>query len=210
MKRAQFWRYLTVATIMALVGVAILVQIIRVQGSPEVAGITGQGSYVWKTFYPARGEIYDRHGHLLAGNTTVYQIGVDLTPDERGVTPDLQTIAAAAQMALGMDPAEAMTTQTAGRGSHFTFTSFKFPSTAWRSREARSLCKRKKIGWVSGSPNRQLNSRTQNSLSRIIRPAYRAPWYLCPSPDDIPLITGSITSVKARSLRCSFITGAGE
>jgi cell division protein FtsI/penicillin-binding protein 2 len=107
MKKMHFWRYLTVAIVMAVVGISILVQIIRIQSSPEVAGITGQGAYIWKTFYPARGEIYDRHGHLLAGSKTVYEVGVDLT-----VQPDIQTIALAAQMALGMDPAKALTRMT--------------------------------------------------------------------------------------------------
>jgi cell division protein FtsI/penicillin-binding protein 2 len=102
-----FGRYLAIATVMALASIAIPVQIIRVQSSPEVAGITGQGAYIWKTFYPARGEIYDRHGHLLAGNKTVYEVGVDLT-----VEPDAQTIALAAQMALGMDPAEVLKKMT--------------------------------------------------------------------------------------------------
>jgi cell division protein FtsI/penicillin-binding protein 2 len=102
-----FGRYLAIATVMALASIAIPVQIIRVQSSPEVAGVTGQGAYIWKTFYPARGEIYDRHGHLLAGNKTVYEVGVDLT-----VEPDAQTIALAAQMALGMDPAEVLKKMT--------------------------------------------------------------------------------------------------
>ena len=30
-------------------------------------------------FYPERGEIYDRNGHLLAGNRTVYEVGVSLS-----------------------------------------------------------------------------------------------------------------------------------
>jgi cell division protein FtsI/penicillin-binding protein 2 len=102
-----FGRYLAIAIVMALAGIAIPIQIIRVQSSPEVAGITGQGAYIWKTFYPARGEIYDRHGHLLAGNKTVYEVGVDLT-----VEPDAQTIALAAQMALGMDPTEVLKKMT--------------------------------------------------------------------------------------------------
>jgi len=102
-----FGRYLVIAILMALAGIAIPVQIVRLQNSQEVAGITGQGVMVWKTFYPARGEIYDRHGHLLAGNKTVYEIGVDLTSN-----PDLQTIALAAQMSLGMDISEAMTKMT--------------------------------------------------------------------------------------------------
>lgn len=107
MKNSISWRYVTVATIVLMVGIAILVQIIRIQSSPEVAGVTGQGSYIWKTFYPARGEIYDRYGHLLAGNKTVYEVGVDLTVD-----PDVKDIALAAQMVLGMDPAEALTRMT--------------------------------------------------------------------------------------------------
>lgn len=107
MRMIYFGRYLAIAIVMALAGIAIPIQIIRVQSSPEVAGITGQGAYIWKTFYPARGEIYDRHGHLLAGNKTVYEVGVDLT-----VEPDAQTIALAAQMALGMDPTEVLKKMT--------------------------------------------------------------------------------------------------
>ncbi len=107
MKNPFSWRYMTIAIIMLVIGVAILVQIIRIQTSPEVAGVTGQGSYIWKTFYPARGEIYDRYGHLLAGNKTVYEVGVDLTAD-----PDVKNIALAAQMVLGMDPAAALAKMT--------------------------------------------------------------------------------------------------
>jgi cell division protein FtsI/penicillin-binding protein 2 len=102
-KNTFSWRYMTVAVILALLGLAIVVQIIRIQSSPEVAGITGQGTYIWKTFYPARGEIYDRYGHLLAGNKTVYEVGVDLTGDTNA-----EDIALVAQMVLGMDPAKAL------------------------------------------------------------------------------------------------------
>ncbi len=107
MKNPYSWRYLTVAIIITVIGIAVLVQIIRIQSSPEVAGVTGQGSYIWKTFYPARGEIYDRYGHLLAGNKTVYEVGVDLTAN-----PDVEDISLAAQMVLGMDPGKAMTKMT--------------------------------------------------------------------------------------------------
>lgn len=107
MIKASFWRYLTVAALLLLIGLGNLVQIVRIQTSPEVAGVIGQGDFLWKTFYPARGEIYDRHGHLLAGNRTVYEVGVDLTAD-----PDLPTIALAAQITLGMDPGEALRRMT--------------------------------------------------------------------------------------------------
>ena len=79
MRMLTYWRLLTITIIMALAGAAIPVQIVRIQNSPEVAGVTGQGAYIWRTFYPARGEIYDRRGSLLAGNKTVYEVGVDLT-----------------------------------------------------------------------------------------------------------------------------------
>ena len=91
------WRYLSITIIMATMGIAILVQIVRVQGSQEVAGVIDQGDFVWKDFYPPRGEIYDRNGHLLAGNKTVYEIGLDLTAN-----PDMPTVMLALQMS-GID-----------------------------------------------------------------------------------------------------------
>jgi cell division protein FtsI/penicillin-binding protein 2 len=91
------WRYLITAFILAALGIAILVQIVRIQNSPEVASVIDQGNYVWKDFFPPRGEIYDRHGSLLAGNKTVYEIGLDLT-----VNPDMPTVMLALQMS-GLD-----------------------------------------------------------------------------------------------------------
>ena len=94
MKRlTHAWRYFTSAAILATLGIAILVQIVRIQGSPEVAGVIDQGNYVWKDFYPPRGEIYDRNGNLLAGNKTVYEVGLDMT-----AKPDMQTVMLALQM----------------------------------------------------------------------------------------------------------------
>jgi cell division protein FtsI/penicillin-binding protein 2 len=91
------WRYLITVSLLALLGIAILVQIIRIQNSPEVAGVINQGNFIWKDFFPPRGEVYDRHGNLLAGNKTVYEIGLDLTAN-----PDIPTILLALQMS-GID-----------------------------------------------------------------------------------------------------------
>jgi len=115
MKMLPYWRYLTVAVTMIIVGAAIPVQIVRIQSSPEVAGVTGNGAYEWKTFYPARGVIYDRHGNLLAGNKTVYEVGVDLTamPALETKALDMQkNIALAVQMALGIDSAKVLKRMT--------------------------------------------------------------------------------------------------
>jgi cell division protein FtsI/penicillin-binding protein 2 len=86
-------RYLSAAAIFALLGIAILVQIVRIQASGEVKSVINQGLEVMEDFYPARGEIYDRNGNLLAGNKTVYEIGLDRTVD-----PDMTTVLQALQM----------------------------------------------------------------------------------------------------------------
>jgi len=91
------WRYLSVALLLAVLGIAILVQIVRIQNSPEVAGVIDQSDWEWKDFFPPRGEIYDRHGSLLAGNKTVYEIDLD-----RSVNPDMPTVMLALQMS-GID-----------------------------------------------------------------------------------------------------------
>jgi cell division protein FtsI/penicillin-binding protein 2 len=88
------WRFITSALILGAMGIAILVQIVRIQASPEVAGVIDQGNYIWKDFYPPRGEIYDRNGNLLAGNMTVYEVGLDITAN-----PDMPTVMLALQMA---------------------------------------------------------------------------------------------------------------
>jgi len=96
-QHSHAWRFLSTAFLLAVLGIAILVQIVRIQISPEVAGVIDRGNYVWKDFYPPRGEIYDRHGSLLAGNKTVYEIGLDLT-----AKPDMPTVMLALQMS-GID-----------------------------------------------------------------------------------------------------------
>ncbi len=60
---------------------AVIVQIIRIQTSEQALIFLSQGDRYageFQMFYPERGEIYDRNGHLLAGNRTVYEVGVSL------------------------------------------------------------------------------------------------------------------------------------
>ncbi|HSK87084.1 MAG TPA: penicillin-binding transpeptidase domain-containing protein, partial [Anaerolineales bacterium] len=64
-----------------LIGLAVIVQIVRIQNSEQAMIFLSQGdrySGEFQMFYPERGEIYDRNGHLLAGNRTVYEVGVSL------------------------------------------------------------------------------------------------------------------------------------
>ncbi len=75
-RRSQF-----LAAIFALFALGIVVQMTRIQNSPEAETfrqLSQDYAYEWRTFYPRRGEIYDRNGYLLAGEKIVYEVGVDL------------------------------------------------------------------------------------------------------------------------------------
>jgi len=66
---------------LALVGLAVIAQMFRIQSSEQAKVFLSQGDRYageFRMFYPERGEIYDRQGHLLAGNRTVYEVGVSL------------------------------------------------------------------------------------------------------------------------------------
>src|SRR5215216_807489 len=66
---------------LAIVAVGVVVQMIRIQYSEQAQAFILQGdrySGEFQMVYPERGEIYDRNGHLLAGNRTVYEVGVSL------------------------------------------------------------------------------------------------------------------------------------
>ena len=65
-----------------VIGVGVIVQMFRIQNSEQAKIFLSQGDMYageFRTFNPERGEIYDRNGHLLAGNRTVYEVGVSLT-----------------------------------------------------------------------------------------------------------------------------------
>jgi cell division protein FtsI/penicillin-binding protein 2 len=98
MKQPLSWRYLVTAALLGLVAFAVLAQIVRLQTNPEIRNLIGRSDWQVRYYYPARGEIYDRNGYLLAGNVTVYEVTVSL-PD----VTDPQAIALAAQMYLGRD-----------------------------------------------------------------------------------------------------------
>jgi len=95
------------AGILLFCALAIVVQMTRIQNSPE-ADIFRQEAQnyasEWKTFYPNRGEIYDRNGRLLAGQRTVYEIGVDLN-----TMTDAHAIAFAVSETLDMDYGDMIT-----------------------------------------------------------------------------------------------------
>jgi cell division protein FtsI/penicillin-binding protein 2 len=75
------WRFNLLAVLFFLAGVMVIIQIVRLQYSPERNEFVLQGEQYSRTlhiFYPPRGDIYDRWGRLLAGSTLVYEIGVQI------------------------------------------------------------------------------------------------------------------------------------
>jgi cell division protein FtsI/penicillin-binding protein 2 len=81
MKRQYQVRSLSLAIIFAVLAALVVLQIVRIQTSPEAATFLRQadryaGKYV--TLFPERGRIFDRDGFLLAGNQSIYEIGVSL------------------------------------------------------------------------------------------------------------------------------------
>src|SRR4030042_584003 len=75
------WRFNLLASLFMLAGVMIVIQLVRLQFSPERGEFVTQGDQYNRTlhiFYPPRGDIYDRWGRLLAGSTLVYEIGVQV------------------------------------------------------------------------------------------------------------------------------------
>jgi cell division protein FtsI/penicillin-binding protein 2 len=81
MRRQYAIRSLAVVIGLVMIGVGVIAQMIRIQNSEQAKIFLSQGDMYageFRTFYPERGEIYDRNGHLLAGNRTVYEVGVSL------------------------------------------------------------------------------------------------------------------------------------
>src|SRR5215216_142539 len=99
MRQQYAIRSMIIAAGLVLAGLAVIVQIIRIQTSDQAKVFLSQGdrySGEFQMFYPERGEIYDRNGHLLAGNRTVYEVGVGL-----GQMRDPQALAALLGTYLG-------------------------------------------------------------------------------------------------------------
>lgn len=93
------WRYTTLGILFTALAVFIIVQLVRIQISPEAEVFRNQGlaySMYRRTIVPPRGQIFDRWGHMLAGNVTVYEVGVDLA-----LVKDPATIAMALSTVVG-------------------------------------------------------------------------------------------------------------
>jgi cell division protein FtsI/penicillin-binding protein 2 len=100
MKRESFARFDFIGGMMTIAALVIFAWVIRLQTGPEKQKILDRKTLqetTKKTIYPERGNIYDRWGHLLAGNTEVFEIGID-----RSLNIDRETIMATLSNVLSM------------------------------------------------------------------------------------------------------------
>jgi cell division protein FtsI/penicillin-binding protein 2 len=101
MKQNSFARFNFVGGVMTVVALVIFAWVIRLQNGPEKEDLLSKKNAqetTKKIIYPERGNIYDRWGHLLAGNMEVYEIGVD-----RGKDIDIETIMSTLSSVLDMN-----------------------------------------------------------------------------------------------------------
>ncbi len=101
MRQQYAIRSMILVFFLAFAGVAIVAQMVRIQYSKQAQAFLLQGdrySGEFQTIYPERGEIYDRDGHLLAGNRTVYEVGVSIKE-----VKDAHALAYTLSMYLGLN-----------------------------------------------------------------------------------------------------------
>ena len=80
MKKRVFSRINLLGVISSILGLLIIFQLVHIQNSERHIQVekwaNEQFTYEKEIIYPERGNIYDRWGHLLAGNEEVYEVGV--------------------------------------------------------------------------------------------------------------------------------------
>ncbi|MGA9397326.1 MAG: penicillin-binding protein 2 [Anaerolineaceae bacterium] len=95
-------RYKVIGIIFLVVGSVILIQMFRLQTSASAKALlkaSERYAGVQRLVYPDRGNIYDRWGHLLAGDQQVYEVGINLQASNR----DPETLASVLQAVLNVD-----------------------------------------------------------------------------------------------------------
>ena len=85
-----YWRYALLGAVLAVMPILIAIQVMRIQVDPsqwkKIMEESVYWSNRWRTIVPARGQLYDRWGNLLAGNRMVYEVGVELQYVENPTT----------------------------------------------------------------------------------------------------------------------------
>ena len=81
MNEKYSFRYASIGIGFALVGIIIILRLFQIQIGPpheDIQGYEEIDGKLWVTLTPARGDIYDRHGRLLAGSQLIYEVAIEL------------------------------------------------------------------------------------------------------------------------------------
>lgn len=102
MNASNSLRYPILAFLLMAFPVMISLRLVQIQLQPEAVQqfmkVMDDFSYLSRSITPARGQIYDRWGNLLAGNQTVYEVNLEL-----GEIKDPHTVALTLSTILGLD-----------------------------------------------------------------------------------------------------------
>lgn len=83
-------RFSILGMLLSVFPIIIILQMVRIQANPNLTQklreIGDALTNPSMTIVPARGQIYDKRGNLLAGNRTVYEVGVELQDVENPMT----------------------------------------------------------------------------------------------------------------------------
>ncbi len=104
-------RYYILSTILGLASFAIIFKMVDIQHSPYAQAILKKALIYADSVqmvYPERGNIYDQLGNLLAGNNTVYEVGIEVG-GANAPEPDIGSIAAQLSAITGKDAGQMIT-----------------------------------------------------------------------------------------------------
>jgi cell division protein FtsI/penicillin-binding protein 2 len=121
-------RSLVIGSLLIGAAVLIIAQMLHILSDPRAievfTGRKADNNYEYRTIFPPRGVIYDRNGNLMAGNQTVYEIGVDLN---QNINPE--AIALALNVHLGLDYNQVLTQiAQAGEGKTYVYLADYIPA----------------------------------------------------------------------------------
>ncbi len=93
------WRYISIAVLLSLFGIAIIAQMVRIQLTVNASDLTSPSQMgQWETAASRRGLILDRNGHVLAGNQTVYTVDVNF--EDFNQPGEIEEVKALAELAI--------------------------------------------------------------------------------------------------------------
>ncbi len=100
------FRFISMGAFFAFAGLAIVARLVSLQSGvsgERIGEVEKYDGVELVTLDPARGNIYDREGHLLAGNQIIYEVAIELNAVKNPIS-----IALAASNVLGMNYSEVL------------------------------------------------------------------------------------------------------